>query len=854
MNTNRTIICRLFVFLLFTTVFSINNAEAQQMLKANVRLICNTNDGGRWVIPAVGLGDSQFDPLEYYDGVSDTYEMSCYFMSNTCYTADTILCNRRGLSDLSELETILVNDNGYVFDGWIDRYGVKRSLSEYLCTNDGDVFIAVWQPRSFADPVFEWSVSINNPDNYQPQSNNGTTSVENGSTIFLQASLIPDIDNSIEFDSWSIEYHTSDNQYFNSTITSKGVSIPIDNANPYNTSGSTTFIIDEIFLYIRGTKFRPSNIMPQYLYTLEIQDVPLINPELQWSASINVSNNYRDYDKNTNLKIKPRESIYLRLCPKGGTVDYDSWRIVYNTKPSGLYKPTDQIASGSCLAFNNGLPYSDFEQIEFEVTNMILYLNGAQVRNIQFDNPYTFTIEKDELSDPVLDLYASINGGSFSLLGNNSNLVIEEGDEIFLRACLSGGNFNYTQWGIGYDIDPSDLYIDAPLSDGTSCITFNNGLSYKDFKELIIHLTTVRLYENGTLIRTIQFETPHIFVVQTKFSGIEVLPGETVCSNLDNVTIPFNLLYTDHKIQYSINFTEEAKKAGFKDIVSFTDLPGASNIVIDMPDGVPAGTYTGIIRLRCDEEPLLNEEYLFSFEVIEDNFEITKQPLTEQSTCRGSLIELSAAISGAANSYQWYYNDQPIPGANSPIYYTDKGGSYYIEITGSCLPIRSQTAIVNVPESDIKIKWNDFLYIENPSGKYERFQWYRNGVAINGATHIYFTDEQGLSGDYTVRSYRSDGTFDETCPVVFSNLTTGIKANVYPSVLRNNESLNIDIINSGYNEQATVEIFSITGIVVHSTQINNSTSKINTTLTKGSYIVKITLSSGKVFNEKIVVL
>jgi hypothetical protein len=858
MNTinNKTFFFRLFAVILFAMILGTGNIGAQGQQQGSISFNCDPGNGGYWALDA-----HRFGPSDVLDGQGTTYTI--YFSYNNCFQPSSIVKNIFGYSDINmftENHLINIYNSDLVFDGWVNGNGVPVNLDDMICNNSSIYNLTLyptWRNSLLVEPTIEWSVSVDTPSDFQPKSNNGTTSVDYGSSIYLKVSLIPVIQTGQEFTYqyyyWSVDYHTSDNEYFYSQQL-----LPEEDfllAAPHDKSGKTTYTIDAINFFHGVEPWVETWVLDnkiRYEYTLEVGPMPAepTLPNFHWFASINSSNSYRSYANNSSITIKPEEFIHMRFCPAGGTINYDSWSFNYTEKRSNTQLTTNRISAGSCFTFNNGLPYDNFEMLEFEITGITFYLNGSQVRSIQ--TPYSITVSKEGSINPSFDLFVSVNNGSYSPQNNNSKLILENSDEISLRVCLTGGNYTYDQWSVDYEIEPSGLNESAPLTPFANCFNFNNGEPYRNFKEIKVNITALRIYSGGDLINTIQLESPYLFVVQAMFEGIDILPVENVCTNMDNISIPFNLLYTEHKIQYSVHFTEDAKKAGFNDIVNLTDLPDVSKIVINMPNGVPEGIYSGIIRLHCDEEPLLYEEYTFSFQIIEDNIEITRHPLLEQSTCKGSLIELSAAISGTANSYQWYHNGQAIPGANNLVYYADKGGSYYVEITGNCLPIRSQTAIVNIPESDIKVKWNDFLYVENPSEIYERYQWYRNGIAINGATHIYFTDDNGLSGDYSVRSYRYDGTFDETCPVTFSN---GSKASVYPSVLRNNESLNIVIQNSVDNEQATVEIFSITGALVRSTQINESTSKINTNnLYKGTYIVKITLSSGKVFNEKIVVL
>jgi len=66
--------------------------------------------------------------------------------------------------------------------------------------------------------------------------------------------------------------------------------------------------------------------------------------------------------------------------------------------------------------------------------------------------------------------------------------------------------------------------------------------------------------------------------------------------------------------------------------------------------------------------------------------------------------------------------------------------------------------------------------------------------------------------------------------------------------------LNIQIADEGFNSEATVEIYSLLGVKVYSTRITDPVSTIHPNFRqKGNYFVRITLPSGQVFTEKIVV-
>jgi hypothetical protein len=56
---------------------------------------------------------------------------------------------------------------------------------------------------------------------------------------------------------------------------------------------------------------------------------------------------------------------------------------------------------------------------------------------------------------------------------------------------------------------------------------------------------------------------------------------------------------------------------------------------------------------------------------------------------------------------------------------------------------------VNYPASNIYIVWDDVLTVDNTSGLFKTYQWYKDGVLIPGATKQYYQESKGLDGYYT---------------------------------------------------------------------------------------------------------
>ena len=91
-------------------------------------------------------------------------------------------------------------------------------------------------------------------------------------------------------------------------------------------------------------------------------------------------------------------------------------------------------------------------------------------------------------------------------------------------------------------------------------------------------------------------------------------------------------------------------------------------------------------------------------------------------------------------------------------------------------------------------------------------------------------------------------------PVVFDVRTRSNAVSVYPTALKTNDALNISILDTNFHTEATVEIYSMLGIMVYSTKLTAPMATIRPDFRqKGNYFVRIKLPTGEIFNAKIVV-
>jgi hypothetical protein len=110
--------------------------------------------------------------------------------------------------------------------------------------------------------------------------------------------------------------------------------------------------------------------------------------------------------------------------------------------------------------------------------------------------------------------------------------------------------------------------------------------------------------------------------------------------------------------------------------------------------------------------------------------------LTPARFCWGGNALLSTSVSGlgSALTYQWFFNGTAIPGATSPTYNAGVEGDYtcQIVVTGGCTVLTTTASVTEVPlPNPLVASSGTAVYT---SGMYVTYQWYKDLIAIAGAT------------------------------------------------------------------------------------------------------------------------
>jgi Leucine-rich repeat (LRR) protein len=142
-------------------------------------------------------------------------------------------------------------------------------------------------------------------------------------------------------------------------------------------------------------------------------------------------------------------------------------------------------------------------------------------------------------------------------------------------------------------------------------------------------------------------------------------------------------------------------------------------------------------------------------------------PTGALNVCEGSSITLTAPD---AQSFRWFRNGVEIPGAIARVLEVNQAGTYTVVSSNQTCSVTSQPAVVSLsvpPAASISFTGNLNL-CEGQSRTLtatlgNTYQWFRNGIAINGATQRTFTATD--AGAYTVRVANAQGCANTSEPV-----------------------------------------------------------------------------------------
>jgi hypothetical protein len=334
-------------------------------------------------------------------------------------------------------------------------------------------------------------------------------------------------------------------------------------------------------------------------------------------------------------------------------------------------------------------------------------------------------------------------------------------------------------------------------------------------------------------------------------------PVNDVCTGRSQISIPFTSPGAD--MYYTIEYPVASRLAGFISVTTPVAVNG-SEIVVELPNGLLAGGYQGILHITaygCEK----SESFIIR---VLTNVHITRQPISVMLCDSADGFELNVVAEGSALTYQWYFNESAIPGATGSEYRVPQTdslymGSYYVIVSNGCSSEMSNPIKVSFNTIVLKTKWDDIIYVSNANGNFVAYQWYKDGdpIGINGNYQSYMQDG-GLNGTYSVMVTYKDGTRVMSCPMEASLISKKGSLLVYPNPNKPMGNLTIDLsslFSTDWEVRGTkIELTDAQGRLIQAFRMDNLVETVLLdNISHGFYLLRIITPAKEVFTEKIVI-
>jgi hypothetical protein len=259
---------------------------------------------------------------------------------------------------------------------------------------------------------------------------------------------------------------------------------------------------------------------------------------------------------------------------------------------------------------------------------------------------------------------------------------------------------------------------------------------------------------------------------------------------------------------------------------------------------------------------------------------ITLEPLSNptQNQASTGLVLSYNVVAGGPTQYHITYEARALAVGMQDVSYTalvttGTSGSISISVPAGTRPgkykgslqMRNDSGVessvynfeltVNIPTEYIVVKYNRLLVLDNSTKIFIAYQWYKDGVAIEGATKQFYSDPKGLVGTYSMKGTTGEGEVLYSYPKVL-NIPLAQKVAAYPSLVRANQTCTVEITDGALELNLTgaeLSVYSSQGVrVYYSTKVE----KLNTVklpMMDGMYSGRLTTADGQSFLFKVIV-
>jgi len=259
---------------------------------------------------------------------------------------------------------------------------------------------------------------------------------------------------------------------------------------------------------------------------------------------------------------------------------------------------------------------------------------------------------------------------------------------------------------------------------------------------------------------------------------------------------------------------------------------------------------------------------------------VTLSPLlTPSPGCEGSGFNLDYSIlTGTPKQYKITFDAATNSAGIQNVAYTDMpssstsgtlminvpkktiDGTYHATLVmrdelGVESPAYSFTFTINLSADYLLTKFNRIIFVDNSSKRFTAYQWYKDGVIINGATKQSYNDPAGLVGAYSVQVTDTKGNKILSCSKVL-NLTKAVKVIAYPSPVKASQTCTVQVSGlSGKDlENAELSVYTPQGVCIYQSSKVELLNSLKLPSVDGVYIGQLKTADGDKHLFKVVVI
>ncbi len=321
---------------------------------------------------------------------------------------------------------------------------------------------------------------------------------------------------------------------------------------------------------------------------------------------------------------------------------------------------------------------------------------------------------------------------TLSVAVSPSSTILDVGQSQLLSSSITGGTAPYAyQW-----------YLNGTLITGATSSTWTFTPASAGFNSISLRVTDTVAVEVASNTATVTVNMIPTVNISPAATVIDIGQSQLFTSNVTGGTLP--LAY-----QWYLNGT--AVSGAVSPSWAFTpSSTGPYNVYVNVTDNVGVRVKSNTASITVNPIPSVN---IFPSSTILD---------------AGQSTQFLSAIAGGSLPYyyQWYLNNAPVSGATDPswAFSPPSTGSYIVHVNitdGVGVKAKSNVATVTVnPAPSVYISPTSAIIDLGQSKQFNStvtggtlpftYQWYLNGVAVNGATNSTWIFGPSSSGSFSI--------------------------------------------------------------------------------------------------------